>query len=308
MTVGSQEYRQIDHWFSYDDCCLAVSELRPCHEGPAKNPRHMLVFLHGRFGHGEIWMPLVRRLAAHFQCLHLDLPGFGRSLSARGRGHSIQEQSRMIRHVVARFLPRGLQAVLVGHDIGGVIAQLCAIHEPTHTGAMVLINSSMLTSPPRLLRAGWQGLRARRNLMKLFGSSGGAASTLSPASRGMIYEVWLDRTKRRHLGEAFRAWEATWPGPFERNSWKQKMRGFSRPVLLLWSRADWLNPVEYAEELLRIYPDAYLFENESCGHWPCLESTDWVEGKLREFLFRLHDRGAHDASWFDSGPTVRRQA
>jgi pimeloyl-ACP methyl ester carboxylesterase len=57
--------------------------------------------------------------------------------------------------------------VLVGNDIGGAIAQLCAIRAPEAISALVLINSATLTREPGHLRTGWLCLSARRKLVQL---------------------------------------------------------------------------------------------------------------------------------------------
>ena len=273
----------IDHWFSFGDCCLSISESAPS-PGVSWSSKQVLFFLHGRFGQGEMWRPLIERLSSHFRCLYLDLPGFGHSFSVRGRGFSLLEQAIILTHVVRRFVSQDHRAVLVGHDVGGAIAQLCALQMPDSMSGMVLINSASITRPPSDFKTGWLCHQARRKLRKLLKN---LPQGICSEHRVLLSADWQDRYLRRSMMQAFHAWEYTWPGPFERRNWKEELRRIQHPVLLIWGAADPLSPVEQAEELMRVFPEAYLFERDSCGHWPCLEDTDWVDEKLREYLFRL---------------------
>lgn len=273
-----------EHWLSYGDCCLAVSETYPKNHSH-EELRETLFFLHGRYGHGEIWRPLTTRLASHYRCLQVDFPGFGRSFSARDRGLSILEHSQLIQSLIERFAIGGRGAVLVGHDVGGAIAQLCAILSPATVQALVLINSATLTREPQNLRTGWLCFHARIMLRKLL-----EEGVLKLEERRLISEAWQNRMTRLSMMQAFEAWEYTWPGPIERRIWRQALGKLPLPVLLLWGRRDQLNPPENADELLRQFPDAYLFEHDECGHWPSLEALEWVHLKMREFLFQIGEK------------------
>lgn len=276
-----------EHWFGFGDDCISVSEcftqkMPENSQNEAQIQR--LFFLHGRFGHAGIWEPVARRLASRFRCFQVDLPGFGRSFSSTGRAFSLADHSRLVQKLVRHFTPAPERAILVGHDVGGAIAQLCAIHEPDSVAALVLINSCALTRAPSSLKTGIFCHRARRSLKKMLNT---ASARLTAAHRRLLSEAWRDRFGRTSLARAFGAWEYTWPGPAERKIWSDEIARLNLPVLLLWGLRDPINSQECAAELLRQFPDAYLFEHDVCGHWPSLEVEDWVDTKMREFLFRL---------------------
>jgi pimeloyl-ACP methyl ester carboxylesterase len=270
------------HWFGYGDCCLAVSEHYP-RDGGAEE-KLILFFLHGRYGQSEIWRPLTRHLASRFRCVEIDLPGFGRSLVPRDRGYSLLEHSLMLRAIVDRFVHPGARAVLVGHDVGGAIAQQCAIQSCRSLAALVLINTADLTREPESLSTGLFSLRARARLGQLLSAAG---SRLAVEHEQLVVAAWENRESRSALARAFEAWQFTWPGAEERRALLEELRRLPVPVLLLWGALDPVNPPERGDELLRQLPDAYLFAHENCGHWPSLEAEEWVDQKIREFLFRL---------------------
>ena len=273
-----------EHWFSFGDGYLAVSECFPKSPAPIEQT---LFFLHGRFGHAGIWRPLAHRLASRFRCFQVDLPGFGRSLSCTGRALSLLEHSQIVRALMSRISRESQRAVLVGHDMGGAIAQLCALHEPQSVAALVLINSAAVTAAPHSFGTGFLGIQARLNLRRMLKA---ASPNLRPEHRQLLLATWRNRLSRLAQNRAFAMWRSSWPDLAERKAWAEGLSKLSQPILLLWGVKDPLNLPESASELLRQFPDAYLFEHEECGHWPSLEADEWVDTKMREFLFNLREQ------------------
>lgn len=269
------------HHLSFGDCYVAVEEELPRPDLSA--PEQTLVFLHGRFAHGEMWQPVIRLLASQFRCLNIDLPGYGHSFSSRDRGLSLLEHAHLVGQLMAHFRRPREQMILVGHDTGGGIAQLCALQAQAWLAGLVLIACSGLHEPPRRLRAGWFGIAARWALLKLLHEG----ARIRPELADELVEPWFTHSSKRARIRAWRALATSWPGHFERQFWRQELRRLSLPVLLLWGGRDRLNEPEMGRQLLAQLPDAHFFENQRIGHWPSLEDPAWVTAKLQEFAFRL---------------------
>jgi pimeloyl-ACP methyl ester carboxylesterase len=284
------------HRFSFGDCLVAVTERS---NGAVLYPA--LFFLHGRYGDGEVWWPIIDRLFPRFRCFSVDLPGFGHSFSARERGLSLLEHSQIVHHLVDRFVSKDERAVLVGHDLGGAIAQVCALEMSNKVSGIVLINCSGLSEPVRGMKTGLFGWAMRWRLRKLLSHS--CLARDSALFHSLLWDPWRNSQTRSALVRAMRAFEVSWPGPFERQYWREELRKSQIPVLLLWGTQDPINDTEIALKMMRELPEAYLFENEIAGHWPLLEDPDWVSDKILEFTFRL----AGPSSAFPS-TTARRAA
>lgn len=267
----------VRHGYSFGDSCIEAWERAPVGDGAAT-----LFFLHGRFGDSVIWDGLSQRLSSSFRCVCPDFAGFGRSFSSRERGLSLLEHAEVCQLLMDRLLAPGAKAVLVGHDTGGAVAELCAVRDPDRVAGLVLINSSCVTGSPGF-KTGWLGVGARLKLQRLLKE----ASVDGGISLENVRAPWRRHASRQPLIRALKAMEETWPAFYERAFWRQELRNLKSPVLLLWGKWDSLNPPSRALELMKLFREADLFQEDACGHWPCLEDPAWAAMKIREFVFRL---------------------
>ena len=86
-----------------------------------------LLMLHGFFGNGTNWLPLMERLNSQFRCIGLDLLGFGESAKPDIR-YDVAKEVAFVRQVV-----EALQldpCYIVGHSFGGWVASAYALHYP----------------------------------------------------------------------------------------------------------------------------------------------------------------------------------
>jgi pimeloyl-ACP methyl ester carboxylesterase len=265
-----------DQWFHFGDCSVAVSEWVPL-----SMPRGTLIFVHGRFGSGEIWSPIIHELSRQFRCICVDLPGFGRSFSVENRGLSLMENANLLAQISEK-LGAG-SAILIGHDIGGAIVQLFSIQYPSRVEALVLINSTSISNEVPELPRSYRGWAIRWKLRRLLSQT----ECLDDERKEVLLRPWERSSSRVSMLRALEMFERSWPGPAERDIWKEALSEIQQPALVLWGSRDRLNPPDQGFELMRRLPEAYFLENEKAGHWPCLEEPEWVVAKVRDFVFRL---------------------
>ena len=273
-------FHEKDHWFSFKDSCVSVVERRPQFHLELKG--HSLFFLHGRFGCATMWKPLCTRLSSHYRCISVDLPGFGRSYTIGERAFNLLDHVNLVTELTRQMTSESEKVVLIGHDLGGGIAQLCALHSPRKIAAMILINTACLTRSLPKLYLGLGGLMARKKLHQLLSEGG----NLPLSDQTLIAFPWRKRTTRQSLIRALRAINESWPWHYEQLEWKRILKQIQNPVLLLWGQKDSMNPLDVAVEMMQKLPEAYFFTHRDAGHWPTLEQPDWVVSKIREFIFR----------------------
>lgn len=178
--------------------------------------------------------------------------------------------------------------VLIGHDVGGAVAQLTALRAPRLVTGLVLINASCLLEPVAQLPLGYAAMGARWKLALLLKDS----ADLDDEESRQLLRPWLNRDTRSRLLTALAAIQASWPGFEERRRLCFMFENMPQPTLLLWGGRDRLNPPDSMHALLRTLPDVHFIANEDCGHWPCLERPSWIADRMREFLFRAGERKA----------------
>ena len=110
-----------------------------CYAAGTRGAGEPVVFLHGFPTSSHLWSEVVPLLGGGRRLVVVDLLGFGRSDRPMGRDVSICGHGE---RTVALLDALGINyACVVGHDIGGGVAQWMAVHAPTRVSRMCLVNS-----------------------------------------------------------------------------------------------------------------------------------------------------------------------
>ena len=270
----------MSHWFSFKNACVYLSE--NLSQSALAGHASSMLFLHGRFGDGAVWRSLVGRLSRTYRCYCIDLPGFRHSFLTQDLPFSFLDYIQLINHLILNLTYRSEKLILVGHDFGGAVAQVCALSQALKVSSLILINSISPTTPLARWNTPFQGWFIFKKLLNLLKNT----KTLEEGDQRLLRSPWEDQFARVSLTSTFRSIHSSWPKHYERQVWRKAMKELVRPVLLLWGKNDSLNPREVAVDLLNQLPDATSFTHEGCGHWPQLERSDWVFEKMSEFMVR----------------------
>jgi pimeloyl-ACP methyl ester carboxylesterase len=154
-----------------------------------------VVLLHGFGDTGAMWSPLASRLAAKHTVVVPDLRGMGLSSHPEG-GYDKWTQAGDIRAVLRQL---GIdRAVVVGHDIGTMVAFAYAARYPDKTERLVVMDAPVPGVPP------WEQIL--RNPLLWHFSFGGPDAERLVAGRERIY---LDRFWNEFAGNPAKIDEAT---------------------------------------------------------------------------------------------------
>ncbi len=245
-----------------------------------------LVLLHGIGGNAASFRPLVDHLAGHFRCLAWNMPGYG------GSTPLVPMTFEGLAERLAAFLDgRGLaSAHLLGHSIGGMIAQEFALRFPDRVRSLVLVATTAAfgsrdgefqrrfvaerTAP---LDAGRGMAALARDLVpKLLGDDPDPdAAALAEASLASVPE------------DAYRAALACLP-TFDRREALAQLRV---PVLLVAGERDRQAPAAVMERMAGRMPDARFVCVPGAGHLLPLERPKELAAAVSDFLRRIEPEG-----------------
>jgi pimeloyl-ACP methyl ester carboxylesterase len=227
----------------------------------------ILVLVHGAGGSRLHWPGELRRLP-RARVYALDLPGHGRS---GGRGCDTIEGYA---ETVIAFLDamRIEQAVIVGHSMGGAIAQTLALDFADRVAGLVLIaTGARLRVAPAILEGIRSNFERAAELITRFAWSSEASPTVVERGRKALLETDPD---------------VVW-GDFaacDRFDALERLGEIRAPTLIIAGSADQLTPVKYARFLAERILEARCSIIERAGHMVMLERPKEVAQATQEFL------------------------
>lgn len=250
--------------------------------GGATDPEP-IVLLHGIPAGAELWRGVLSELADEGRAATaVDLPGYGATTVAPGIDHSLPGAAEL---VAAWLRQRDAAPVwVVGHDLGGVVAQLLAVRHPDLIGRLTVgdcpVGGDTWPVPPiRMLR----GLATAR-LYDLPVVTPLAAAAFAPTLlRGAVADparldgatlrrVFLDGkvtdgTGRRAFARHLRALD-----PRQAAAIEHELADIEVPTQLIWGADDRYLPFETVGARLRdALPDPVVTVIEDAGHFAPLE-------------------------------------
>ena len=244
--------------------------------GPADAVPALLI--HGLGDEADTWRHLIPSLSNQCHVLAPDLPGFGRSAPLQ-QGHGIPSYVQVLTELLDM---QGLGRVaLIGHSLGGIVAQSMALAVPERVERLVLIGGSLVARKQKIglstilfLIPGlgewlYNGLRrnpdaAYRTLYPYYND----LDALPEADRAFLYQrvnerVWSDKQRRaflsiyRHL--------VRWL-PAQQRTLEDRLGVFHVPTTAIWGEVDQVNDVANGHALVELQPTAHLVVVPGGGH------------------------------------------
>ncbi len=245
----------------------------------ARNPIPV-VFLHGVGGAARAWTPQFKSFAAAgFAPVALDLPGYG----GRPLPTSMDFQG-LAADVEAQIAERGLQhPVLVGHSLGGMIAQTALRRRPDFYAAAVLSCTSPAFGNPG-------GDFQRKFVADRLGPLD-AGKTMAELAAGLIGEIVGPAPEPAGRALAIDCMAAT-PGESYRAAVECLVRFDERgnlphirvPTLCLAGEHDRNAPAPMMERMAGKIPGARYVCLSGVGHLPNLEAPAKFDAAILGFL------------------------
>ncbi|HEX3630301.1 MAG TPA: alpha/beta fold hydrolase [Candidatus Dormibacteraeota bacterium] len=249
-------------------------------QGPA------VLLLHGIPSSSYLWRDVIDPLAATFDVLAPDLLGYGDSDKRLDADLSIAAQAR---YMVAFMESIGVhQAAVVGHDIGGGIAQLMAVDEPQRVARLILIDSVLDNNWPvpdiaRLKEPVWDQIMVNRDLRDGLRKGLEAGIVTEGRVTDELVDEWTrpfqDLGGRRAYLRAARALNNR-----DLTSRSRHIEEITTPTLILWGANDKFLDPSWAERLKSKLPDATVEIIDPGGHFLPIDRPEALADAITRFL------------------------
>jgi pimeloyl-ACP methyl ester carboxylesterase len=229
-----------------------------------------VVLIHGAGENHLVWPAGLRQLP-EATVYAPDLPGHGQS-SGGGRSTINDYADWLAQFLDAIDAPR---AIVVGHSMGGAIAQLFALTYPVRISGLVLIASGgKLHIVPQLLDWSLNDLPAAADLMSRLEWGPSAPEQLVRSGR---QQALANRPEVLH-GDYLAC---------DGFDVRDRLRAIKTPTLIVAGTVDQLTPIQYATFMAEQIRGARLVSVPDAGHMVMLEAETIVTYEVERFVKKI---------------------
>lgn len=248
-----------------------------------------IVFLHGFPTSSHLWSQVVPLIPKGHRVVVVDLLGYGRSdPPSTGNDLSIRAHGERI---VTLLDALGINyATIVGHDLGGGIAQWLAVKHPTRVARLCVIDSVAFDDWPgrevklaratmpltRFLPATWMLSVLRADLLRGYIASNRGTHSIEQYVRPFASEAGRD-VLVAHLA----ALDSS-----ETRTLEPRLKDIVAPTAIVWGAEDPFLPRELGARLAAAIPGATLDVIPDVRHFAPEEAPERIADALRALLAR----------------------
>ena len=241
-----------------------------------------LIFLHYWGGSARTWASVVRLLEPKFRCIAYDQRGWGSS-DAPSDGYHLKNLADDAYLLIQTLGMK--QYVLVGHSMGGKVAQLLASQRPVGLEALVLVAPA---SPfPQHIPE-----EARQARLHAYDSRETALAAIDFLTVRRPDDATVEQLLQDSLAGSPAAKRA-WPTIAAYEDISSQVNNIAVPTLLLVGDQDRQDPVELQRrETLPSIVNARLEILPDCGHLIPIDQPAAMATAVASFLHSLRNRGS----------------
>lgn len=248
-----------------------------------------VVLLHGFPTSSRLWHAVARDFTPGHRLVIVDLPGYGRSDPPTPARTSCGARAASILALLDNL---GIQrAVVVGHGLGGGVAQAFAIQWPNRLSALALISSAGFGVAPRGMA---RLARALGPLARFMPPSLLAGLVHGSVRRGFEdpdrSRLTLDTCLRHFTTPAGRdalAAHLSTLGQRDTASWSRRLDEVHVPTAVIWGEDDPFYPVGLGERLAAAIPDATFEVFRGAAHFVPEDQPEHLRRALDQLMSRI---------------------
>lgn len=232
-----------------------------------------LIFLHYWGGTSRTWNKVTAELDNSFQCISYDSRGWGAS-DAPSDGYSI---ASLADDAAALIKTLGVRRyVLVGHSMGGKVAQLLASRQPSGLAGLVLVAPA---SPSPVLFPE----EARNQQIHAYSSREAVVQTIGFLSARTPAPEIVEQIVKDSMGGSAEA-KLAWPTEAILEDISAEISKITVPTLVLAGDQDRLDSIEqHREEIVKRVPNARLEVISGSGHLIPIDQPQKLAAAIADF-------------------------
>jgi len=224
-----------------------------------------LLFIHGAGGSHELWE---YQLGFFDHAIAVDLPGHDVGAGRNTIDEYVEEVKRFCDENSLRNI------VMIGHSMGGGIAQKFAIDYQEYLKAIVLVcTGAKLRVAPQIFAAAKNHAQAIELIIELAFSNKAPSETRKRAAKEMM------KIRPEVIYDDFEACDK-----FDVMS---RLKEIKLPTLIICGLEDRVTPVKYSEYLKNNIPNSRLEIIANAGHMVMLEKPEELNERLETFIKEL---------------------
>lgn len=277
---------------------LQVNGVRVAHYLQGNGPP--IVLLHGLPTSCFLWRDVIAPLRASYRLVAPDLLGLGDTSGPLESDHGLRAQALLVEGLLDRL---GMEEVLlVGHDVGGAMAQWLALERPRRVRGLVLVDSVAYDNWPVPIIRHLRHLATWRPVWRLavklghttalgFAASGFRqgvkfAGSLTPVEiEEYLRPHQLSRSSREHLRQLLLSLD-----PEVTQDTGRRLGTLEKPSMVVWGADDaFLSPV-WGRRLAADLRGAELHLLPECGHFVPEERPAELAALIGEFYAKILTR------------------
>lgn len=228
-----------------------------------------------------MWALQLPGLVQEFQCILFDNRGVGQSSQPQG-----PYTTRQLANDAAALLSHlGIaKAHIVGHSMGGAIAQEFAINHPTKTASVAILGSFA-----RLDERARRGLGVWKQCFQRLEPEGYLEHVYQNCFTHRMYEIpgAVDMVKMQTLANPFPQSLAGFMGQAaacESHDTTDRLGQIKGPALVWAATEDALLPPRFSRAIAEGIPEAEYYEQPGCSHLFNIEQTEETNANLVRWL------------------------
>lgn len=245
-----------------------------------------VLLVHGITTNSFIWREIVPGLSENFDVIAVDLLGCGGSHLGLDADYSIAAQAELIAEFIRVLDIRPCH--LVGHDIGGGIAQIVAVRHPDLLRSVTVINpvgydfwpvQPIVAMRTPILRQFAMATLDFGMLRVVVKRALHHRELLDEGLMGLFWHQMSTTERRKAFLRLARALNSD-----DLLAIEDQLRSLTLPTLILRGEADIYLSADICERLHTDIPGSRFERNPTAGHFAQIDEPDWIESQISGFI------------------------